>query len=110
MKRLSVLVGIAAIAWAQSPDLKRGLYAVFDTSEGIITALERLFNEGQIPRGSRCVTILADRGERYLDTVYSDKMFGNESNNVFTYTGGLDTVDGAGGGDTLDYSSFGAAV
>jgi cysteine synthase A len=42
------------------------------SSGGIITALERLAGEGQIPAGSRCVAILADRGERYLDTVYSD--------------------------------------
>jgi len=42
------------------------------SSGGIITAVERLANEGQIARGSRCALILADRGERYLDTVYSD--------------------------------------
>ena len=42
------------------------------SSGGVITALERLAGEGQLTAGSRCVAILADRGERYLDTVYSD--------------------------------------
>jgi N-(2-amino-2-carboxyethyl)-L-glutamate synthase len=42
------------------------------SSGGIVTAVERLVSEGQIAKGSRCALILADRGERYLDTVYSD--------------------------------------
>jgi cysteine synthase A len=40
------------------------------SSGGVITALEQLLHE--IPRGANCVVILADRGERYLDTIYSD--------------------------------------
>jgi cysteine synthase A len=42
------------------------------SSGAVIAAIDRLLSEGQIPRGARCVAILADRGERYLDTVYSD--------------------------------------
>jgi N-(2-amino-2-carboxyethyl)-L-glutamate synthase len=29
--------------------------------------------EAEIPEGSTCVAIFPDRGERYLDTIYSDK-------------------------------------
>jgi cysteine synthase A len=42
------------------------------SSGAIVSAIERLLGEGQIARDARCVAILADRGERYLDTVYSD--------------------------------------
>jgi len=42
------------------------------SSGGIITAIERLISEDKLDRPARCVAILADRGERYLDTVYSD--------------------------------------
>jgi N-(2-amino-2-carboxyethyl)-L-glutamate synthase len=42
------------------------------SSGGVISAIERLAAEGQIPRDARCAAVLADRGERYLDTVYSD--------------------------------------
>lgn len=42
------------------------------SSGGIVSAIERLAGEGIIPVGARCAAILADRGERYLDTVYSD--------------------------------------
>lgn len=42
------------------------------SSGGIISAIERLAADGVILPGARCVAILADRGERYLDTVYSD--------------------------------------
>ena len=37
---------------------------------GVLMAVERV--KHQIPPGSNCVVILPDRGERYLDTVYSD--------------------------------------
>jgi N-(2-amino-2-carboxyethyl)-L-glutamate synthase len=37
---------------------------------GVISAVERA--KHFIPKDSRCVVILADRGERYLDTIYSD--------------------------------------
>jgi cysteine synthase A len=44
-------------------------------------AIERL--RPSLPKGAVCVAILADRGERYLDTIYSDewveKHFGNVS-------------------------------
>jgi N-(2-amino-2-carboxyethyl)-L-glutamate synthase len=42
------------------------------SSGAVISAIERLAADGQIPRGARCAAVLADRGERYLDTVYSD--------------------------------------
>ncbi len=42
------------------------------SSGGIITAIERLAGEGVMRPGARVAAILPDRGERYLDTVYSD--------------------------------------
>jgi 2,3-diaminopropionate biosynthesis protein SbnA len=42
------------------------------SSGGIITAIERLVADEKLRRPARCVAILPDRGERYLDTVYSD--------------------------------------
>jgi cysteine synthase A len=42
------------------------------SSGGIVSAIERLIAEDRLPRPARCVAVLADRGERYLDTVYSD--------------------------------------
>lgn len=39
------------------------------SSGGIISAVERL--APKIPAGSNCVVLLADRGERYLDTIFS---------------------------------------
>lgn len=41
------------------------------SSGGVITAIEKLKHE--IPPHSICAAILPDRGERYLDTVYSDQ-------------------------------------
>lgn len=40
------------------------------SSGGLLSAIERLASE--IPDGARCVAILPDRGERYLDTVFND--------------------------------------
>lgn len=40
------------------------------SSGGVVTALERW--AGHIPPASNCVVVLPDRGERYLDTVFSD--------------------------------------
>jgi N-(2-amino-2-carboxyethyl)-L-glutamate synthase len=40
------------------------------SSGGAFSAVERLADE--IPDGSVCVVIFPDRGERYLDTIYSD--------------------------------------
>jgi len=42
------------------------------SSGGIVSAIERLAGEGVMLPGQRVAAILADRGERYLDTVYSD--------------------------------------
>jgi N-(2-amino-2-carboxyethyl)-L-glutamate synthase len=42
------------------------------SSGGIISAMERLIADETLRGPARCVAILADRGERYLDTVYSD--------------------------------------
>jgi cysteine synthase A len=41
------------------------------SSGGIITAVDRMSNE--IPENSTVVILLPDRGERYLDTIYSDE-------------------------------------
>jgi N-(2-amino-2-carboxyethyl)-L-glutamate synthase len=40
------------------------------SSGGVLSAVDRLKHE--IPQGAHCVMILPDRGERYLDTIYSD--------------------------------------
>lgn len=41
------------------------------SSGAVITACEHF--RSQIPPGRNCVLILSDRGERYLDTIYSDE-------------------------------------
>ena len=41
------------------------------SSGAVITALDRMSDE--IPEGSTVVVLLPDRGERYLDTIYSDR-------------------------------------
>jgi cysteine synthase A len=41
------------------------------SSGAVLSAVERMMDE--IPRGSSCVIIFPDRGERYLDTIYSDE-------------------------------------
>jgi 2,3-diaminopropionate biosynthesis protein SbnA len=40
------------------------------SSGAVVAAIEKL--RTRIPDGSTCVAILCDRGERYLDTIYSD--------------------------------------
>jgi 2,3-diaminopropionate biosynthesis protein SbnA len=40
------------------------------SSGGLLAAVDKI--RDKIPAGSSCVVILPDRGERYLDTVYSD--------------------------------------
>jgi len=51
------------------------------SSGAIVAALDRLRND--LPANSTCVMILPDRGERYLDTIYSDawvcKHFGEKA-------------------------------
>ena len=50
------------------------------SSGGIVSAVEKV--KGDIRRGSTCVVVLPDRGERYLDTIYSQewvrKHFGDQ--------------------------------
>lgn len=41
------------------------------SSGGLVAAVDKI--RGKIPAGATCVVILPDRGERYLDTVYSDE-------------------------------------
>ncbi len=41
------------------------------SSGGVLAAVEKL--EARIPDGAVCVAILPDRGERYLDTLFSDE-------------------------------------
>lgn len=41
------------------------------SSGGVITAMDRMSRE--IPEGSAVVALLPDRGERYLDTIFSDQ-------------------------------------
>jgi 2,3-diaminopropionate biosynthesis protein SbnA len=48
---------------------------------GVVAAVEHL--KGKIPAGSTCVLILPDRGERYLDTVYSDDWIREHFGDVF---------------------------
>jgi len=42
------------------------------SSGGVVSAIERLAHEGTLEHGAVCAAIFPDRGERYLDTVYSD--------------------------------------
>ena len=42
------------------------------SSGGVISALDRLIGEKRILPGAKCALVLPDRGERYLETVYSD--------------------------------------
>jgi cysteine synthase A len=62
------------------------------SSGGVISALNQM--RSSIPSGVNCVVLLADRGERYLDTIYSDtwvrKNFGEvehlwKTDQVFEY-------------------------
>ncbi|MFI6093794.1 2,3-diaminopropionate biosynthesis protein SbnA [Streptomyces sp. NPDC051218] len=41
------------------------------SSGGIVSAVERM--SARISQGARCVLILPDRGDRYLDTIYNDE-------------------------------------
>lgn len=41
------------------------------SSGALVSALERMRDE--IPAGSNCVLVFADRGDRYLNTIYSDE-------------------------------------
>jgi N-(2-amino-2-carboxyethyl)-L-glutamate synthase len=54
------------------------------SSGGVVSALEKV--RSFIPANSTCVVILPDRGERYLDTIYSDawveKHFGERASSL----------------------------
>lgn len=51
------------------------------SSGAVIMAVEKL--KDTIPSGSTCVAILADRGDRYLDTIYSDEWVVKHFGDVF---------------------------
>ena len=50
------------------------------SSGGVISALDRMSKE--IPEGSTVVVLLPDRGERYLDTIYSDEWVRENLGNI----------------------------
>lgn len=51
------------------------------SSGAIIMAIERV--GGSVPPGATCVAIFPDRGERYLDTIYSDTWVRSHFGDVF---------------------------
>lgn len=53
------------------------------SSGGIITAIEK--KAQNIPKDATCVAILCDRGERYLDTIYSDSWVEEHFGNVLSF-------------------------
>lgn len=53
------------------------------SSGAVITGIERL--KEKIPYGATCVAILADRGERYLDTIFSDAWVAEHFGDVFDH-------------------------
>jgi hypothetical protein len=50
------------------------------SSGGVITAVERMSKD--IPKGSTVVALLPDRGERYLDTLFSDQWVRNNLGDI----------------------------
>ena len=50
------------------------------SSGAVITAVERMSKK--IPKGSTVVALLPDRGERYLDTIFSDKWVRNSLGDI----------------------------
>jgi cysteine synthase A len=50
------------------------------SSGGVISAVEQI--SGEIPQGSTVVSLLPDRGERYLDTIFSDEWVRNELGDI----------------------------
>jgi len=50
------------------------------SSGGVVTAVKQLSSE--IPEGSTVVALLPDRGERYLDTIYSDEWVQSELGDI----------------------------
>ena len=50
------------------------------SSGGVISAIDRMSDE--IPERSTVVALLPDRGERYLDTIYSDEWVRNNLGDI----------------------------
>jgi Ca2+-binding RTX toxin-like protein len=48
--------------------------------------------------------------ENLTGTAFDDFLQGDARDNIFSYTGGLDTINGGGGADTADFSQFASAV
>ncbi|OYD87118.1 2,3-diaminopropionate biosynthesis protein SbnA [Nostoc sp. 'Peltigera membranacea cyanobiont' 213] len=61
--------------------LRREAILAGGSSGGMISAIEK--KGGEIPDGANCVAILCDRGERYLDTIYSNNWVEEHFGNVF---------------------------
>jgi len=60
--------------------VRREAILVGGSSGGVFMALERL--KKSLPPHATCVLIFADRGERYLDTIYSDEWVAQELGDV----------------------------
>ena len=77
--KLTPVEGIHKILHVSSTDCVVGCRRLAQTeailaggsSGGVINAVERMSDE--IPQGSTVVALLPDRGERYLDTIFSDE-------------------------------------
>ena len=50
------------------------------SSGAIVSALQKF--QAEIPKSANCAIVLPDRGERYLDTVYSDSWVNENFGNV----------------------------
>lgn len=50
------------------------------SSGAVLSAITKI--QSEIPSGANCVAIFADRGERYLDTIFSDKWVGEHFGEV----------------------------
>lgn len=61
--------------------VKREALLAGGSAGGVFTAFERLQEE--LPEGATCVLIFCDRGERYLDTIYSDDWVRQRFGDVF---------------------------
>jgi cysteine synthase A len=51
------------------------------SSGAVVAALEKL--QAEIPAGANCALILPDRGERYLETIYSDAWVADHFGDIF---------------------------
>jgi len=57
------------------------------SSGSVISAIQRLVK--QVPHGARILTVLPDRGERYLDSVYDDEWLSRMKNRHLDHTSHL---------------------